>query len=76
MTNPARSHVVARDESKCAKGSSMVSAFVTQIPSVTLHVLHGEPWPVLSTDHRLVTCERQLHVCGLESCPDKCQQHL
>ena len=75
-TNPARGDVMARDEPKCAKGSSMVSAFVTQIPAVTMHVLHGEPQPVLSTDHRLLTCVRQLHMCaGLGSCPDKYQQH-
>ena len=42
MTNPARGDIMARDESKCAKGSSMVSAFITQIPTVTIHVLHGE----------------------------------
>ena len=42
MTNPAGGDVLARDEPKCAKGSKMVCAFVTQIPTVTIHVLHGE----------------------------------
>ena len=35
VTNPARGDILARDESKCAKGSSMMSAFITQIPTVT-----------------------------------------
>ena len=42
MTSPACGIVVVRDESKCAKCSGMVSAFVTQISTVTIYVLHGE----------------------------------
>ena len=43
MTNPASGDVMARDEPKCAKRSSMIGAFVTQIPTVIIYVLHGEP---------------------------------
>ena len=35
--------VVVRNESKCAKCSCMVSAFIIQISTVTKDVLHGEP---------------------------------
>ena len=43
MTNPTRGDIMAGDEPKSAKGSSMIGAFVTQIPTVTKHMLHGEP---------------------------------
>ena len=39
MMSPARGDIMARDKSKFAKGSNMVSA---QIPTVSIHVLHGE----------------------------------
>ena len=56
MMNPACGDVVAKDEPKSAKCSGMVSAFVTQIPTMTIHVLHGEPQSSLGMDHRLLTC--------------------
>ena len=64
MTDPTRGDIMARDEPKSAKGSSMIGAFVTQISTVTKYVLHGGPWPVLSAYHRLLTCKRQLYVCS------------
>ena len=42
VSSPTRGDIVARDEPKSAKGSSMISAFVTQIPTMTIHVLHGQ----------------------------------
>ena len=42
VSNPTRGNIVARDEPKSAKGSNMISAFVTQIPTMTIHVLHGK----------------------------------
>ena len=68
MMNPACGNVVVRDESKCAKCSGMISTFVTQISTKTTHLLHGEPQPTLRTDHRLLTCERQLHMCTSLDC--------
>ena len=56
VMNPACGNTVTRGESECAKCSGMGSLFDAQIPTVTILVLHGEPWPVLSTDHRLLTC--------------------
>ena len=50
MTSPSCGNVVVRDEPKCAKCSGMVSAFVTQIPTMTVHVLHGEPQSALGMD--------------------------
>ena len=44
--------------------AALVSTFITQIPIVTAHVLHGEPKPVLGADHGPLTCERQLHMCA------------
>ena len=44
--------------------SGMISTFITQISTVTVHVLHGETKPVLSADHGLLTYERQLHMCA------------
>ena len=61
---PAGGNIVARGKSECPKCSGMVSTFITQISTVTVHVLHGELLPVLSADHRLLTCERQLHTCA------------
>ena len=43
MMNPACGNVMTRGESECAFCSGMVSTFVTQISTVTIHVLHGEP---------------------------------
>ena len=58
---------MARDEPKSAKGSSMIGAFVTQIATMTVHVLHGKTQSVLNTNHRLLTSKRQLHVsAGLD----------
>ena len=64
MTNPACGDVMARDEPKCAKCSGTVSTFITQISTVTVDVLHDETKPVLGKDHRLLTCERRLHMCA------------
>ena len=61
---------MARDEPKSAKGSSMIGAFVTQIATMTAHVFHGKSQSVLNTNHRLLTCERQLHMCA---CLDRAQ---
>ena len=58
MMKPACGNVVIRDESKCAKCSDMISTFVTQICTMTIHVLHGDPQPMLGADYRLLTCER------------------
>ena len=63
MMSPTSGNVVARGKSECPKSSSMVSTFITQIPTVTVHVLHGEPNPVLGAYHGPLTCERQLHMC-------------
>ena len=38
---------MARGKSECPRCSGMVSTFTTQISTVTVHVLHGEPKPVL-----------------------------
>ena len=62
IMNPACGNVVTRCESECAKCSGMVSTFITQISTVTVHVLHGEPNPVLGSKHGSLTCERQLHM--------------
>ena len=43
-------NVVAAGESECAKCSCMISTFVAQIPTVTIHVLHSEPQPTLGMD--------------------------
>ena len=43
VTNPTRGDNMARDEPKSAEGSSMIGAFVTQVSTVTVHMLHGEP---------------------------------
>ena len=50
LTSPACGNVVVTDEPKCAKCSGMVSAFVTQIPTMTVRVLHGEPQSTLGLD--------------------------
>ena len=42
VSSPTRGDMKARDELKSAKGSSMISAFVTQIHTVTIHVLYGK----------------------------------
>ena len=41
----------------------MVSTFITQISTVTIHVLHGEPKFASSENHGSLTCESQLHLC-------------
>ena len=64
ITNPAGGNVVARDKAECPRCGGIVSTFITQIPSVTAHVLHGEPYPVLGAYHGPLTCERQLHMCA------------
>ena len=72
IMNPSGGNIMARGKAECPKCGGMVSTFITQIPSVTVHVLHGEPQPVLDTDHGPLTCERQLHMCaGL----DRAQAH-
>ena len=43
MMNPAGGNIVARGKSECPKCGGMVSTFITQIPSVIVHVLRGEP---------------------------------
>ena len=43
IINPAGGNIVARGKSEGPKCGGMVSTFITQIPSVTVHVLHGEP---------------------------------
>ena len=65
MTNPAGGNVVAGGKSECPKCNGMVSTFITQISTETVHVLHDETKPVLGEDHRLLTCERQLHMCAI-----------
>ena len=62
VSNPTRGDIVARDEPKSAKGSSMIGAFIAQISTMTVHVLHGEPKPTLCMDQRLLTSKRQLHM--------------
>ena len=47
LMNPSCGNVVTRDEPKCAKCSSMISTFVTQVSTMTIHVLHGEPQSAL-----------------------------
>ena len=67
VPNPTRSDIVARDKPVSAKGSSMIGPFVTQISTMTVHVLHGKTQSVLNTNHRLLTSKRQLHVsAGLD----------
>ena len=67
VRNPTRGDIVARDKPVSAKGSSMIGAFVTQISTVTVHVLHGKTQSVVNTNYRLLTCERQLHMfAGLD----------
>ena len=64
VRNPTRGDIVARDKPVSAKGNSMIGAFVTQNSTMTVHVLHGKTQSVLNTNHRLLTCERQLHMCA------------
>ena len=67
VPNPTRSDRVARHKHVSAKGSSMIGPFVTQISTMTVHVLHGKTQSVLNTNHRLVTSKSQLHVsAGLD----------
>ena len=55
----------------------MVSTFITKIPIVTVHVLHGEPWPVIDSMSWTVDMRAPpAHVCGLGSYPDKLQQRV
>ena len=66
VSNPSRSGIVMREKPMSAKGSSMISAFATQISTMTIHVLHGKAQSVLNTNHRL-TSKRQLHMsAGLD----------
>ena len=53
---------MARNEPNSAKGSSMIGAFVAQISTVTVHVLHGKSQSVLNANHRLLTSKSQLHM--------------
>ena len=50
MMNPSCGNVVVRDEPKCAKCIGMISTFITQISTMAIHVLHGEPQPTLGMD--------------------------
>ena len=54
---------MAGGKSECAKCSGMVSTFITQISTVTIHLLHGEPKFALSENHGSLTSECQLHKC-------------
>ena len=63
MMNPAGGNIVARDKSESPKCGGMVSTFITQISTMTVHVLHGEPNFVLSAYHGPLTSECQLHMC-------------
>ena len=63
MMNPAGGNTVARGKSEGPKCGGKVSTFITQISSVTVHVLHGEPKFVLSAYHGPLTSECQLHMC-------------
>ena len=62
MMNPAGGNVVVRGNAEGPKCSGMVSTFITQITTVTVHVLHGEPKFALSENHGPLTCECQLHM--------------
>ena len=57
ITNPAGGNVVARGKTEGPKCIGMVRTFITQIYTVTVHVLHGEPKPVLGAWHRPLTCK-------------------
>ena len=71
--NPAGGNIVARCKSECPKCSGMVSTFITQVSTVTKNVLHGEVVVCVGHGwHRLLTCERHLHMCaGLDRALDK-----
>ena len=62
MMNPAGGNIVARGKSEGPKCSGMVSTFITQISTVTVHVLYGEPKFALSENHGPLTRECQLHM--------------
>ena len=46
----------------------MVSTFVTQVPSMTIHMMHGESEFVLYAQGGTLTSQRKLHMgAGLDS---------
>ena len=59
---------MAGDEPKSAKRSSMIGAFVTQVSTMTIHVLHGKSQSVLNMNHRLLTCKCKLHMSTSLDC--------
>ena len=63
IMNPAGGNIVARGKFEGPKCGGMVSTFINQISTVTVHVLHGESKFVLSAYHGPLTCECQLHTC-------------
>ena len=63
LMNPAGGNVVVRGKAERPKCSGMVSTFRTQISTMTVHVLHGEPRFALNEYHGLLTSECQLHMC-------------
>ena len=72
MVNPASSNVVAGNEAKRTECGSMISTFIALVPSMTIHVLHGESQPVLDAQGGALTSQCQLHMrAGL----DRAQAH-
>ena len=63
MTNPASGNIVVRGKAEGPKCSGMVSTFIAQISTVTVHVLHGESKFALSENHGSLTRECQLNMC-------------
>ena len=62
MTSPTRSKVVTGHKAKGPKSGGMISTFITQVNSVAVQVLHGEP--VLGLQRRPLTCKCQLNMCA------------
>ena len=62
LVNPAGGNVMVRGKAEGPKCSGMVSTFITQISTVTVHVLHGEPKFALSENHGPLRWACQRHM--------------
>ena len=64
MTNPVCGEIVIGYKAECPKCRGMIGTFITQVPGVAVHVLHGKSWSVLDAQHRLLSCKCQLNMCA------------
>ena len=61
MASPACTKVMIGHKAECPKCGGMIGTFISKVPGVVVHVLHGKTWPVLDAQHRLLT-----HKCLLD----------